>query len=111
MTCDFCYDHQVVRATGHNGELVPARCPECGSKDIDLVRVCPHDPDARCTVPESIPCERIECPVLNKGLCLLCDKKVYTDASLFCWKHAFQFLFLAIGAIIGIVPFWLVMND
>ena len=30
MTCTFCYDHGVLQATGHNGELVPAECPGCG---------------------------------------------------------------------------------
>ena len=30
MTCQFCYDRPLVRATGHNGELVPMDCPVCG---------------------------------------------------------------------------------
>jgi hypothetical protein len=30
MTCQFCYDRPIVRATGHNGELVPMNCPVCG---------------------------------------------------------------------------------
>jgi len=39
MTCNLCYDHAVFQATGHNGELVPIRCPVCRSEDIELVRV------------------------------------------------------------------------
>jgi hypothetical protein len=31
MTCQFCYDRPLVRATGHNGELVPMVCPVCGT--------------------------------------------------------------------------------
>jgi len=34
MTCTFCYDHGVLQATGHGGELVPAECPECGSDKL-----------------------------------------------------------------------------
>jgi len=68
MTCTFCFDHDLLQATGNGGELAPIVCPVCGSGDIELVRVCPRDPEgyARCTVPETIPCESFGCLVLKR---------------------------------------------
>jgi len=40
MTCQFCYDRPVVRATGHNGEMVPVNCPVCATTatpDLQIV--------------------------------------------------------------------------
>jgi hypothetical protein len=30
MTCQFCFNKPLAKATGHNGELVPISCPVCG---------------------------------------------------------------------------------
>jgi uncharacterized Zn finger protein (UPF0148 family) len=40
MTCQFCYDRPIVRATGHNGEVISVRCPMCGkaaTPDLETV--------------------------------------------------------------------------
>ena len=34
MVCQFCYDRPVVKATGHDGQMIGMSCPMCGIEVI-----------------------------------------------------------------------------